>query len=418
MQPHLSDEAMDSTPLDYNVFAPPPQHQHFATSDTRHELPPPNLTYESSLMPPPPLPSKVQHQRRRRSSERSSCAETPTTEMDSTLSSRTYPPSISPENGRPSSSPSHHSPRSPDCGPKHQSPEEFQSAVQTDASGTAVVQDSLFKDWMHGYYKSIPLSEITDEREDSPVSDTTESTATPEGPRRNSMGELLWWGSDVNFGSVRRHYAPAPTKETVETMQEFQAKTFECLKRVSGRGEHSNDWQKDPPLRLRTKPASTFDHRARHRMPIHLFGNHLADRTAAGGARAKRRRKNDDFKKIIDTAFGPPEPIDGSDEEGANRDEDKGKSGRKKRRESKGWQTRPVLTEAQRRENHIKSEKKRRILINEGYEDLCKLVPSLGKGKHCKSTILQLAGQFLDEVLEGNMMLEDQLYELERQGKA
>jgi len=287
--------------------------------------------------------------------------------------------------------------------------------VQTDTEGTPVVQHTLFKDWMQDSY--IRLSETMDDREHSPLSDTTETAATPEGPRRNSMGELLWWGSDMNFGRRGRHYVPTPAKETAETMGDFQIKTFVgCLERVNV--EHSSEWRKSPPLKLRTKPTLTFDHRARHRMPIHLFGDHLADSKPTGGVQAKRHKKNDDYKSFIDSAFGPLALADESDEEGPNRDEGKAQSRTKKRRESKGWQTRPVLTEAQRRENHIKSEKKRRILINEGYEDLCKLVPSLGKGKHCKSTILQLAGQFLDELLDGNAMLEDQIYELERQESA
>ncbi|CAJ2511011.1 Uu.00g066360.m01.CDS01 [Anthostomella pinea] len=61
------------------------------------------------------------------------------------------------------------------------------------------------------------------------------------------------------------------------------------------------------------------------------------------------------------------------------------------------------LSEAQKRENHIKSEKKRRAAISEGFEDLNKMVPALKDGGGgSKSQVLVLTGQWLEELIRGN----------------
>ncbi|KAF1826257.1 uncharacterized protein K489DRAFT_303288, partial [Dissoconium aciculare CBS 342.82] len=52
----------------------------------------------------------------------------------------------------------------------------------------------------------------------------------------------------------------------------------------------------------------------------------------------------------------------------------------RKRKDKK--QPRQNLSDKQKRENHIMSEKKRRQLIKTGYADLNKLVPALAGGKN------------------------------------
>lgn len=60
------------------------------------------------------------------------------------------------------------------------------------------------------------------------------------------------------------------------------------------------------------------------------------------------------------------------------------------------------LTEAQKRENHIKSEQKRRTLIKDGFDDIQEIVPELKGSGLSKSVILTAAGDYLDRVLAGN----------------
>jgi len=70
------------------------------------------------------------------------------------------------------------------------------------------------------------------------------------------------------------------------------------------------------------------------------------------------------------------------------------------------------LTEEQKRENHIKSEQKRRTLIKEGFDDLCDMVPGLKGGGFSKSVMLNMATDWLSELLRGNDQLREQLGKL------
>lgn len=77
-------------------------------------------------------------------------------------------------------------------------------------------------------------------------------------------------------------------------------------------------------------------------------------------------------------------------------------------------QKRDNLTEAQKRENHIHSEQKRRNLIRQGFEDLCSLVPELSSGGYSKSAVLVHAANYLDELKKGNARLRVYLQQLQQ----
>jgi len=53
-------------------------------------------------------------------------------------------------------------------------------------------------------------------------------------------------------------------------------------------------------------------------------------------------------------------------------------------------------------------------LIKEGFDDLCELVPGLRGGGFSKSTMLSMAADWLEDILEGNEALAAQLSALER----
>lgn len=70
------------------------------------------------------------------------------------------------------------------------------------------------------------------------------------------------------------------------------------------------------------------------------------------------------------------------------------------------------LSEEQKRTNHILSEQKRRNLIRQGFDDLCSLVPSLRGGGFSKSAMLTQAADWLEELLQGNGILQSQLADM------
>ncbi|KAJ8126467.1 hypothetical protein O1611_g7171 [Lasiodiplodia mahajangana] len=80
-----------------------------------------------------------------------------------------------------------------------------------------------------------------------------------------------------------------------------------------------------------------------------------------------------------------------------------------KRRKSAPSQSKPPrenLTDAQKRENHIKSEQKRRGAIKEGFDDLTFIVPNLQNGGYSKSSMLNIAGEWLEALIKGNKELD------------
>ena len=90
-----------------------------------------------------------------------------------------------------------------------------------------------------------------------------------------------------------------------------------------------------------------------------------------------------------------------------------------KRRKSTGVAIKPTrenLTEDQKRENHIKSEQKRRTLIREGFEDLGELVPGLRGGGFSKSAVLIMAADWLEDLIQGNEVLQARLDQMEGRG--
>lgn len=418
------------------------QHQFAFDARGTYPTPPPNFTSSPGLMPPPPLPFKVQqhrhqHQdpqrRRRRSSGLESCdsnLERPPSASSISATSPTYQQSVV---GSPGSlqSRQYPSPRSPDGQPTHQSPEEFQSAVQIQDPSATEASDSLFKDWMHVNYVPSPLATTDSDDDDENTegdedgdpygrsdesavgSDDSAETIKAYRNRLHETGEFLQWGSDSNFRSVTRHYTPGPMKETVESMHEFQLTLLKCLQ-VSQNEEVSSVYDNEvaEPPRLRTNPSAVFKTSTQSIKPE---SNQKEE--GVKSIRFKRRKMQGPQQQLKES--GTAEHIeDGDMAEVKPKPPSGGRRRRRRNREAKNWPTRPVLTDEQRRQNHIKSEKKRRILINEGFDDLCTLVPSLGKGKFCKSTVLQLAGQWLEGLLEGNQALKKQLSELKGEGNA
>ncbi|GAB1313332.1 hypothetical protein MFIFM68171_03542 [Madurella fahalii] len=68
-------------------------------------------------------------------------------------------------------------------------------------------------------------------------------------------------------------------------------------------------------------------------------------------------------------------------------------------------QPRANLTDEQKRENHIRSEQKRRDLIKDHFNDLGAIVPALKSGGYSKAAMLNLSADWLVEVMQANERL-------------
>ncbi|KAF2198042.1 hypothetical protein GQ43DRAFT_483652 [Delitschia confertaspora ATCC 74209] len=68
---------------------------------------------------------------------------------------------------------------------------------------------------------------------------------------------------------------------------------------------------------------------------------------------------------------------------------------------------RPRLTEAQKKENHIRSEQKRREAIREGFDKLASLVPGMEGQGRSEAVVLEATIKFLqDQILERRNLIE------------
>ena len=212
------------------------------------------------------------------------------------------------------------------------------------------------------------------------------------------------WGSDSNFG---RHFVPQSDKETSEALEEKRLAQLNCLE-VSRSAANTRPSSPVPngnlsPVRLKTRNPATahikrednFEAPPRKRRKSRATEElELEDEEfpPSSAARAGRRRKS-----RIDVPATTPLAT----KEATGRRKSAANGSAKLPREN--------LTEEQKRENHIKSEQKRRTLIKEGFDDLCDLVPGLKGGGFSKSTMLTMTSEWLDELLEGNERLKSQL---------
>lgn len=251
---------------------------------------------------------------------------------------------------------------------RHQPLEEFKEESRKDPAED--VHDNTFTEWMFG----------------------TKDRASP--PRKAVPVADLQWGSDASFGPAQG-YLPAPNKENVESHHKVQMQCLDCL---------------EP-----SKSAAT----TRPNSPAHA---HAQIKYEDVDAPPRKRRKSKNQKDLGDDEDDEADEVDASAKSGRKK---KGKAAavslpsppdsNGKRRKSGANNSkipRENLSEEQKRENHIRSEQKRRTVIKEGFDDLCELVPGLRGGGFSKSTMLTMAGEWLEELLKGNEALASQLSSL------
>ncbi|KAJ9149275.1 BHLH family transcription factor [Pleurostoma richardsiae] len=274
-----------------------------------------------------------------------------------------------------------------------------------------------------GHLRHQPLNEF--KREERRLSQTTpmgdhdhtftEMMFGPIGqlaPRRPSQPPVdVQWGSDANF--VRdQGFVPPSEKETSAALENERLQYMGCLEvnrsAASTRPSSPIFNGHGSPLKLKTRD------------PVPTVKREDVDADAPPKKRRKSRAKEDaeeeDDEQSSLTSKAPARKRKSKGENLSATPPVAGDGAGKRRKSGANGVQKPArenLTEEQKRENHIKSEQKRRTLIKEGFDDLCDLVPGLKGGGFSKSVMLTMAAEWLEEVMKGNQQLAAQLDRME-----
>ncbi|KAF4975605.1 hypothetical protein FZEAL_7635 [Fusarium zealandicum] len=261
-----------------------------------------------------------------------------------------------------------------------------------------------------GHLRHQPLEEFREEHRRSVVASEQEHypdwmLGSHEKRQHRAPPAEYQWGSDANFNHIQG-YTPNSERETAESLSKEQLKYLECF-----------------------EPSQSADN-TRPSSPVHIKmatpRSRLVEvaKVQEADTPPRKRRKSRNSKEVPDEEAQDdtstpktvrrrkPKTERVSSTSSALTDEvSSGK--RRKSAASASKASRENLTEHQKRENHIKSEQKRRTLIKEGFDDLCDLVPGLRGGGFSKSTMLAMTAEWLDDLLKGNDALTAQLAALE-----
>ena len=261
--------------------------------------------------------------------------------------------------------------------------DEFKQEQQRDATTNGLAPDNTFSDWVFSSRERQPMQGGTPLHE-------------------------LHWGSDANFNAAQA-YKATPSSENVASQHAEQMKFLESFDMTQSTGTT----RQNSPL-----PGSSAANPAALGSKVPFMSNRIEDQDPPRKRRKSRVAKGevefdeDEEEAAMQKANGRRRKSSAKGD-GARLSPSMDSNG--KRRKSTAGNSRAPrenLTEEQKRENHIKSEQKRRTLIKVGFDDLCELVPGLRGGGFSKSTMLSMAGEWLEELLDGNKTLTAQLEQL------
>lgn len=229
-------------------------------------------------------------------------------------------------------------------------------------------------------------------------------------PRSPPKPVDIQWGSDNAFGSGQGFVAPAGSKAEFEQAQQNM---LSVLSQLETHSSTANSTQPSSPVvsrhvdslngrsKIETNDRDFYDEDNVSRPSKRRKSSKMKEEDASDsdnalpGKTPKKRRP-----KSFTTTNRPSSSSNG------NVTQSPPPSKRRKSLASSAVKpNRENLTEDQKRENHIKSEQKRRTLIKEGFEDLGELVPDLRGGGHSKSAVLIMAADWLEDLIKGNEIL-------------
>lgn len=238
-----------------------------------------------------------------------------------------------------------------------------------------------------------------------PSEQRPEQLPSPPMQRTSQPPVEVQWGSDPRFNRVTS-FVPDSARESYDALEAVQLSYMACIE----------------PSRsaATTRPSSPLVEHSSATARNDLEVESVDDANVP----PRKRRKSPAIKEDVDDDDDSTESssfaIKGSKKrkgkaDGAGPSSENGMAGKRRKSGTTAKPTRENLSEAQKRENHIRSEQKRRTLIKEGFDDLCDLVPGLKGGGFSKSTMLTMAAEWLVDTLKGNDELKTQLEKLDRQ---
>lgn len=219
------------------------------------------------------------------------------------------------------------------------------------------------------------------------------------------------WGTDSSFANGRRFVAP-PNSLTVDEIEESMVSALGCFQP----GSNSSTRPSSPVGGSKVQPYDRRLERIAETASDDNDDNDDNDAKSRKRKKAKAKEEEYEDEDVSGVASKIPRkrrPKSFSTAGDSQANEAAPQKRRKSAASAAPKMTRENLTEDQKRENHIRSEQKRRTLIKEGFEDLNDLVPDLRGGGFSKSAVLIMAADWLEDLISCNRNLKVQLAELE-----
>ena len=233
----------------------------------------------------------------------------------------------------------------------------------------------------------------------------------------------LHWGSDQSF--FENGFVPPAHQISVERLTQSLLCKMECLEPQPS----TNSTRPSSPLPAHP-PKRTWEVNAADHIQMQIENGTIQAHDTAyveARSRAKRRKGKVDRSVTISKEHGEMGRDDGLFVASDSQTRDcSSTSSSIKRRSPKSQETpkrsmtsseprsgRTNLTPIQKRENHVRSEQKRREIIKQGFDDLVEMVPGLHGGGFSKGAILNQAADWLEDLVQGNVQLRRQLAQVD-----
>lgn len=259
---------------------------------------------------------------------------------------------------------------------------------------------------IHGYTADAHSGAGQDPRDDEhahTISDMVFGSSMQGSTTRLSAPPVdMRWGSDLSFSGTQ-NFIPRSERDTSESMSREQMKLLDSLEVSASAGN-----TRPPSPVMANGQASPAAGPSRR-----ISGQSETANGTSAAAKPRRRRKTVTSEDAAENYEEDAAP-EGSQKAAASRkrastqsavrqeNEAQAPAPKRRRKSTNAAGTKPPrenLTEEQKRENHIRSEQKRRGYIKESFENLCLLVPGLDGSGFSKSAVLQLSGDYLQKLL-------------------
>ncbi|KAH8203289.1 hypothetical protein TruAng_002587 [Truncatella angustata] len=242
-----------------------------------------------------------------------------------------------------------------------------------------------------------PVTPLTEHRDENLFADMV--YGHPHGPSSHrvvqQIPEDVRWGSDRSFAG-NQSFVPSSERDTAQSQENERMKYLDIFQPITSAATTQ------PPSPLGSGSSSPAGGRCGK-----VNGQPLLD------GFSKKRRKNDEAGEDDEAGMSSSKLAARKRKSKDNLNETCEASSSsvapgKKRRKSNVNGSKPPrenLSEEAKRKNHIKSEQRRRTIIKDGFDNLQEIVPNLRNGGYSKSTVLQMAADWLEELTKGNELL-------------